>query len=253
MGSPESASGRVSQPFSVRSHTRLSPRRLRRRAPPLFTRSVISRLVPALCLLALPVLAQSQYSQWEIGADIGYGIYRDGTIYSPGGDATAGIRNRFAAGAVICEDLYDRVSGEFRYQYQDGHPFLSSGGVSKDIQGQSHTFTYDALFHFKPRDRKIRPFIAAGAGMKYYEIVGPAPVPQPIPSIATLNSIKEWKFTVSLGGGVKVQLREHILVRADFRDYLTQFPKRQIAPALNGTARGIFQQFTSMFGVSYTF
>ena len=83
---------------------------------------------------------------------------------SPGGDATAGIRNRFAAGAVLCEDLYEHFSGEIRYQYQDGHPFLSSGAVSKDIQGQSHTLTYDALFQIKRRSSKIRPFIAAGVG-----------------------------------------------------------------------------------------
>ncbi len=203
----------------------------------------------ALLSVALPAAAQ----QWEIGGDIGYGVYRSGSIYSPAGDATAGIRNRFTAGAVVCEDLHEYISGEIRYQYQDGHPFLSSGSVSKDIQGQSHTFTYDVLFHFKPRGQKIRPFVAAGAGVKYYEIAGPAPSPQPIPSIATLNSIDEWKFAASLGGGVKYQLREHILLRGDFRDYLTQFPKRQIAPAPNGTARGIFQQFTPMFGVSYTF
>ena len=85
------------------------------------------------------------------GRDIGYGAYRNGSIFSPGGDATAGIRNRFAVGAVLCEDHFEHFSGEIRYEYQDGHPFLSSGAISKDIQGQSHTFTYDVLFHLKPR------------------------------------------------------------------------------------------------------
>jgi opacity protein-like surface antigen len=210
---------------------------------------MLTRAAAVLFIAAMAAAAQ----EWELGADIGYGVYRNGSIFAPGGDATAGVRNRFAAGAVFCEDLYEHISGEIRYQYQDGHPFLSSGSVSKDIQGQSHAFTYDLLFHFKPRDHKIRPFIAAGAGIKYYEVVGPAPVPQPIPAIATLNSINELKFLVSLGGGVKYRLREHVLLRADFRDYLTQFPKRQLAPAANGTARGIFQQFTPMFGVSYVF
>jgi opacity protein-like surface antigen len=203
----------------------------------------------ALLAAALPACAQD----WEFGADIGYGAYRNGSIFAPGGDATAGIRNRFAAGAVVCEDLYDRVSGELRYEYQDGHPFLASAGAEKDIQGQSHTFTYDVLIHFKPREQKLRPFVALGAGVKLYEIAGPAPNPQPIPSIATLNAIDEWKFVASIGGGVKYRWRGHILLRGDFRDYLTQFPKRQIAPAANGTARGIFQQFTPMFGVSYVF
>ena len=63
------------------------------------------------------------------------------------GKAAAGIRNRFAAGVVFGEDLYDHISGEIRYIYHDGHAFLSSGGVKTDMQGQSHTFTYDLLFH----------------------------------------------------------------------------------------------------------
>ena len=34
--------------------------------------------------------------QYEIGANIGYGIYRDGSIYSASGTLRAGIRDRFA-------------------------------------------------------------------------------------------------------------------------------------------------------------
>lgn len=208
--------------------------------------------IALVCLLA-PFSAARAQEQYELGGDIGYGWYRDGSIFAPGGDAQAGVRNRFAAGAVLCEDLYERLSGEIRYEYQDGHPFLSSGGAAKDIQGQSHTFTYDVLFHFKDRQRKIRPFIAAGGGAKDYVIVGPEPSPQPFPSIATLNAVNQWKFAASLGGGVKIRLQRHVLLRGDFRDYLTAFPKQQIAPAATGTARGIFQQFTPMLGVSYVF
>jgi hypothetical protein len=70
----------------------------------------------------------------EIGGAIGYGVYRDGSIYAPGGKAEAGIRNRFAAGVVFGEDLYDHISSEIRYLYHDGHAFLSSGGVKADMQ-----------------------------------------------------------------------------------------------------------------------
>lgn len=58
---------------------------------------------------------------------------------------------------------------------------------------------------------------------------------------------------ISLGGGVKFKLYKNMILRGDFRDYLTTFPRRQIVPAAHGTARGIFQQFTPLFGVSYTF
>jgi hypothetical protein len=207
------------------------------------------KLIFAFALLTVPALAQ----QFELGGSIGYGIYRNGTIFGPGTSAKAGIRDRFATGAVVGEDMYNYISGEFRYTYQDGHPFLSSGGVKSDIQGQSHALTYDFLFHLQPRNRRLRLFAAAGAGGKDYVIVGPAPFPQPLAPLATLTTRDEWKFTADFGGGVKFRLSKHAQARVDFRDYLTGFPKLQIAPTGSNTARGIFQQFTPLFGLSYLF
>jgi hypothetical protein len=205
-------------------------------------------LAGVLCVSAC--FAQQQY---EIGGSIGYGWYRNGTIFGPGASATAGIRNRFTAGFVIGEDLYEHLSGEVRYLYHDGHPFLSSGAVRSDIQGQSHTFTYDLLFQVKDREHRLRPYVAAGAGAKGYIIAGPPPVPQPLPNLAILTTRDQWMFVASLGGGVKERFGKHLILRGDFRDYLTGFPKSQIAPVGNNTARGIFQQFTVMFGASYYF
>ncbi len=62
--------------------------------------------------------------QYEIGANIGYGVYRDGTHLFALGHAQAGIRNRFAAGITLGEEISKYVSAEFRYLYQDGHPYL---------------------------------------------------------------------------------------------------------------------------------
>jgi len=206
-------------------------------------------------LLAGFLLAGACFAQqWEIGAFAGYGWYRNGTIYGPGESIQAGIRNRFTAGAVIGEDLFDRISGEFRWIYHDGHPFLAGPGApTEDRQGNSQTFTYDVLFHLYPKEHRLRPYFAAGAGAKGYIIAGPAANPQPYATIGTLTSQDQWKFVVDLGGGVKYLLRPHLLVRLDFRDYMTSFPRNQIAPAAGNTARGIFQQFTPMGGVSWWF
>jgi opacity protein-like surface antigen len=191
--------------------------------------------------------------QYEVGANIGYGFYRDGSIYSATGSAQAGIRNRFAAGITIGEDFAKYVSAEFRYLYHDGHPFLQAPGVKADIQGQSDALTAELLFHFKTREHRWRPFLAGGSGAKEYIIAGPEPFPQPIPQIASLTSNDVWKVVFSVGGGVKFRLIDHMLLRAEFRDYLTTFPRQQIVPAPHNTARGIFEQFTPLFGVSYTF
>lgn len=191
--------------------------------------------------------------QYEIGANIGYGFYRNGTIYSDSGTVQAGIRNRFAAGIILGDEFSKYVSAEFRYLYHDGHAFLQAPGVKSDIQGQSDTLTGELLFHFKTREHRLRPFLAGGSGAKGYIIAGPEPFPQAIPQIASLAANDVWKVVFSVGGGLKFRLIPHLLLRAEFRDYLTTFPRQQIVPASHNTARGVFEQFTPLFGVSYTF
>jgi opacity protein-like surface antigen len=199
----------------------------------------------------LILIAPAAFAQFEIGADVGYGFYRNGSILSPAGTAEAGIRNRFAAGILLGYDFSDYVSAEFDYLYHDGHPFLAAPGVKSDIQGQSDALTAGLLFHFQKRERRLRPFLAGGLGAKEYVIAGPEPFPQPIPEIASLTANDVWKVVFSVGGGVKFRPRQHVLLRAEFRDYLTTFPRQQIVPAPHNTARGIFEQFTPLFGLSY--
>jgi hypothetical protein len=190
--------------------------------------------------------------QWEVGATIGYGVYRDGTIFSDTQTVQAGIRNRFAAGINIGQDYNDYLSGEFQYLYHDGHPFLQAPGVKSDIQGQSDALTLNVLLFFKSRAHRVRPFVEGGAGGIDHIVAGPAPFPQPIPQVASLTTNDVWKVVVVPGAGVKFQVIPHMLFRAEFRDYLTTFARQQIVPAPHNTARGIFQQFTPLFGVSYT-
>ena len=78
--------------------------------------------VLAAALLASAALGQ-ELDQFQVGAVIGYGFYRNGTIFSNEGTAKAGIRNRFAAGILLGYDFQEYVSCEFRYLYHDGHPF----------------------------------------------------------------------------------------------------------------------------------
>jgi len=190
---------------------------------------------------------------YEVGADIGYGFYSKGTIYSSSGIIDAGIRNRFAAGIILGDEFSRYVSAEFLYLYHDGHPYLQGVGVKTDIQGNSDAVTMGLLFHFKDRTHVFRPFVAGNAGAKEYVIAGPAPFPQPIPQIASLTTNDVWKVVFAVGGGVKFQLPRRVTLRAEFLDYLTTFPRQEIVPAPHNTARGIFQQFTPFFGVSYGF
>jgi hypothetical protein len=208
------------------------------------------RKIVLLAMLAPAAWAQQQF---EFGGMFGYGFYRSGTVYTPDGDATAGIRNRFTAGALIGEDLYDYISGEFRYLYQDGDPYISSGSVRANENGQSHAFDYSLVFHAKPRESKWRPFFDVGAGTKYYRVNGPEPQTQPLPNIVTLTNESQWRFLVTVGVGIKYRWKQHVLLRGDFRDYITPFPKSIFVQAQGGTDRGLFEQFTPTVGISYWF
>src|SRR6266849_5256045 len=204
-------------------------------------------------LISSLLFVSAAFGQWEIGADIGYGWYRNGTIFGPGVSAHGGVRNRFAAGLIVAQQANGYISGEFRYLFHDGHPFLELPGIKQDIQGQSHTLTYELLFHLNPSESRVRPFVAGGAGAKGYIVAGPEPFPQPTREIGTLVANDVWKVVFSVGGGVKFRLLRRVATRVEFRDYLTTFPRGQIVPAANTTARGIFQQFTPLFGLSYLF
>lgn len=200
-------------------------------------------------LLASAVFAQ----QWEVGGAVGYGWNRNARFTGPGGQADAGIDNRATVGAVLTEDLYEHLSGEIRYMYSDGDPFLRIAGRTATIRGQSHSFTYDSLFHVRSRDHRLRPFFAAGIGAKYFRTTGTAPGQQPAPGVALLSEAEQWRLLVSVGFGVSYRFPNHLLLRADFRDYISPTPKKLFAPAGGATGGGLMHQFTPMVGVGFWF
>ena len=204
--------------------------------------------------LALLFCVSACFAQnYEVGAAGGYGFYRNARVIASPGTVTAGIRNRFVAGATLTEDMYERVSGELRYLYQDGDPFVSGFGRKANLEGQSHSVTYELLFHVKDREQRLRPYVAVGGGIKYFRTTGPEPVPQPFPDIVTLTNANELRWLVSVGGGLKYRVSRRVILRADFRDYINPFPHKLFVPIPGGTGRGLLHQFTPMLGVGYSF
>jgi opacity protein-like surface antigen len=202
---------------------------------------------------ALFVSAAFAQQQFEIGGLVGYGFYHNGSVTSSAATLQAGFTERITAGAVIGEDLYEHISGEARYLYQESHPFLSGTGFRADLAGHSHTLTYDVLFHLLDRDHRMRPFAAVGVGAKYFAATGVAPSFGSAPPAAVLVNADEWKFVGDFGAGVKFRLQRHVIVRAEIRDYVSPFPRRQIAVVGTGKIHGFLHEITPLVGVSYSF
>src|SRR5215471_7438182 len=107
---------------------------------------------------------------WEVGVAGGYSVYHDTTISNASGQsAQAGFGPRFAAGAVLTENVAQYIGGELRYTFLDGDSEIKSGGQQVNMDAQSQAVHYDFLFYATPRRARIRPFAAAGAGIKRYD------------------------------------------------------------------------------------
>jgi hypothetical protein len=56
-----------------------------------------------------------------------------------------------------------------------------------------------------------------------------------------------------VGGGVKVTLTEHALIRVDFRDYISPFPEKLFVTAPGAKIRGWLNDFVPLAGLSFVF
>lgn len=114
-------------------------------------------------------------------------------------------------------NLYMSINGrswfghELTYGYERDALKL---GDSDQGNVQVHKFYYDFVAHALKRDSRVRPFVLAGVGFSSY-------VP---PSEAAIQARTLTKFGVNFGGGLKVRLHDHVGVRFDVRDLVTQEP-----------------------------
>jgi hypothetical protein len=191
--------------------------------------------------------------EWSAGAVIGYGAYKNGSVSAASGSATVGVDNAVAFGARLTQDMYEHFSGEVGYLYQGGNPFLSSGSTTASIQGQSHSLDYTVLFHAMPRTSAFRPYFLAGGGGKDYRVTGAPPNPQPFPKIVALTNQSQWELLAVVGVGVKYRIGSNVVIRGEFRDYITPLPGTLFRVTSGASSSGLFHQLTPTVGLSYIF
>jgi hypothetical protein len=202
-------------------------------------------------LLPLPCLLLSQH--WEVGADGGYGAFRDMSVTNGTASGSAGFSSGYAFGALLGSQFNRVAGGEIRYTYQADDLRVSLGSTTVKAKARSQALHYDVLVHATSAESPVRPFLAAGAGVKFYQGTGAEPAFQPLSNLVVLSHTSEAQPLVSVGGGVKFRVSPRALLRVDFRDYATPVPTNLLATPGNSKISGWIHDFVFLVGVSRTF
>jgi hypothetical protein len=210
---------------------------------------IISRCLTL--LLPLPCLLLSQH--WEVGADGGYGAFRDVSVTAGTASGSAGFSSGYAFGALLGSQFNRVAGGEIRYTYQADDLRVSLGSTTVKARARSQALHYDVLIHATSVESPVRPFLAAGAGVKFYQGTGAEPAFQPLSNLVVLSHTSQAQPLVSVGGGVKFRVSPRALLRVDFRDYATPVPTNLLATPGNSKISGWIHDFVFLVGVSTTF
>lgn len=201
--------------------------------------------------LATPVAAQTE---WEVGVLGLVSDYNSLTAENATRTGDVGPSLGVGGGVYIGQSLGERLGGEFRYLYSKNDLELDAGSDNADLGHQSHTVHYDLLYYFSDSDAKVRPYIAGGIGVKYYQGTGTENPFQPGMDLALLTASTQTMFVGDVGVGVKIRVGSNGIFRVEFRDYMTGVPDDVITAAPGSSIDGsILHQFAPIFGYSWTF
>jgi hypothetical protein len=201
----------------------------------------------SLAALAPAALAQS----WEVGFAGGGSFDTSETVQNPAGNGSAGLAPGFGVSAWVGNNGSGSLGGELRYDYERSDLRLSAGGTTVNFAGQSNAVHYDVVWHMASSESHIRPFIAAGAGVKLFSGTGAEDAYQPLSNLALLTKTSQIEPVVSVGGGVKFSLSKSVQMRLEVHDYLSPFPTNIIAPAANSKIGGWISDIVVSAGLSF--
>jgi outer membrane protein W len=130
---------------------------------------------------------------------------------------------------------------------------VSSGGTEAAFGARSQAIHYDLLLYGADRESSIRPFVAAGGGMKLYQGTGKEVESQPLGQFAILSRTSQVQGLISVGGGFKYRVGDRTFLNLEIRDYITKAPKDVIAPYVGSKMSGWVHSLVPMVGLSFGF
>ena len=205
----------------------------------------------SIMIFALATVPAALAQSWEVGFAGGGSFYTSQTVQNPAGNGTAGLADGFGASGWLGNNLNNLIGGELRYDYEHSDLRLASAGTTVNFGGMTNAIHYDFLLHFAPSEAHVRPFIAAGAGAKFFSGTGTEQAYQPLSNLALLTKGTQFEPVVSVGGGLKVGLTKSTLLRLEVHDYFSPFPTNVIAPAQGSKIGGWLQDFVVSAGLSF--
>lgn len=122
----------------------------------------------------------------------------------------------------------------------------SAGGATSSVWKQDRVKVrqafYNFLIYFMPAGERLRPFITGGMQGSEYGA----------PNLAEWSHGKSRNYGANWGGGLKVKLLPHTLVRMDVRDYIGGKPY-DLKFANNKLSGGLMHQWEATAGFAITF
>jgi hypothetical protein len=204
-------------------------------------------------MIAIPLSCGLFGQSWEFGGSAGYGFYHNNSVSAGNVSGTAGFGSGVAIGAVLGNEMGHWIGGEARYTYRSDDLQVSSGSTKATATAMSHAMHYDVLIHLASKESRVRPFFAAGAGVKLYRGTGVEPAYQPLSNLVVLSHTNEAQPLISAGGGVKLSMSKRVLLRLDLRDYATPIPTSLLATPPGSKIGGWMHDLVFLVGVSTVF
>jgi opacity protein-like surface antigen len=164
------------------------------------------------------------------------------------------LHNGWSAGTSLTLNTFRYFSSEFAFTYQRGKyrlgalaitglPGEEQGGYEEETTGLlSRQFQYNLIATLRPREKRLRPYIAVGPVLQMIHItdapfkssggvfrvglrnVGLLVAAYNFGTTAPLDGGGIFQFAFQYGGGVKYRVTPHWMVRLDFRDTLGPQP-----------------------------
>ena len=207
----------------------------------------------AFALLAAGSMPTWAQGKWEAGGAAGFGFFSSKTLNGGTGTATTGFKPGLGGSMWIGNDFRNRFGGEVRYTFQHDAARLDSGATSLTFAANTHQIGYDFLIYSNSNKSRVRPYLLIGGGLKGYQGRGKEQALQPLLQYAALTKATQWLGMGNVGGGVKWDITDRVVLRFDVRDSITQFPGDVILAVPPNKAGGIIHNITPSFGVAYRF